>query len=58
MGENTSAKPALPGNNGQFGEGDATERLEPLEDHASPAEGEAIEDDAKGPKQTNAGERS
>ena len=58
MGENTSAKPALPGNNGQFGEGDATERYEPLEDHASPADGEAAKGEPKGPQQTNAGERS
>ena len=58
MGENTSAKPALPGNNGQFGEGDATERYEPLEDHPSPAEDDGAKGDTRGPKQTNAGERS
>ena len=63
MGETTPAKPELPGNHGQFGEGDATENFEPLEDHASPAD-EAKQDEpkqdgaAQGPKQTNAGERS
>lgn len=63
MGETKPAKPELPGNHGQFGEGDATESFEQLEDHPSPADG-AKQDGAKqdgatqGPKQTNAGERS
>ena len=47
-------KPApLPGNQGQFGAGDATEEFKPLENHPSPAE-----PGSQGPKQTNAGERS
>ena len=58
MGETTPAKPELPGNHGQFGEGDATERFEQLEDHASPADERKPDGATQGPKQTNAGERS
>ena len=58
MGETTRDKPKLPGNHGQFGEGDATESFEPLEDHASPADTAKQDGGTQGPKQTNAGERS
>ena len=58
MGESTPEKPKLPGNHGQFGEGDATERFERLEDHASPADTAKQGGGTQGPKQTNAGERS
>ena len=47
------AKPVLPGNNGQFGEGDATEDYKPLENHPAPEPSAP-----QGPQQTNAGERS
>ena len=51
--DKTDAKPALPGNHGQFGANNATEDYEPLPDHPS-----ADEPATQGPKQTNAGERS
>ena len=46
------AKPALPGNHGQFGEDTATEDYKSLEDHPAPGA------PTRGPNQTNAGERS
>ena len=48
----TKDQPVLPGNHGQFGEGDATEAYDTLQDHPTPA------DAPKGPQQVNAGERS
>ena len=47
------AKPALPGNHGQFGANDATEDYKPLDNHPAPGEPAS-----EGAKQTNAGERS
>ena len=54
--DNETAKPKpapLPGNQGQFGAGDATEEFKPLENQPAPGE-----PGAQGSKQTNAGERS
>ena len=52
--EATKPKPApLPGNQGQFGAGDATEAFKPLENQPDSAE-----PGSQGSKQTNAGERS
>lgn len=61
MAEDETGKGKLPGNHGQFGEGDATEAYKPLEKH--PAPGQAAPDqppgaDAPVQHQTNAGERS
>ena len=58
MSDDTPAKPELPGNKGQFGEGDATENFQPLQDGASPKDEAPAPGEAKGPKQTHAGERS
>ena len=52
MDERKPPNPPLPGNEGQFGEGDATEAFETLENHPAPP------DTTPAPKQTNAGERS
>ena len=62
MAANETDKGKLPGNKGQFGEGDATEAYKPLEKHPAP-EGAKSPDqppgaDAEVQHQTNAGERS
>ncbi len=54
--EDETAKPTpgpLPGNQGQFGAGDATEEFKPLENQPTPED-----PGSQGSKQTNAGERS
>lgn len=61
MAEDETGKGKLPGNQGQFGEGDATEAYKPLEQHPTPEP--ATPDQPPGPEaavqhQTNAGERS
>ena len=52
----------LPGNQGQFGEGDATEAYKPLEKRPAPDQAKSPDQppgsDAEVQKQTNAGERS
>lgn len=61
MSDHKSDKPdadKLPGNNGQFGVGDATETYKPLENEPIPEDMPAKEKADQGPKQTNAGERS
>lgn len=62
MAAGETGKGKLPGNQGQFGEGDATEAYKPLEKHPAP-EGAKSPDqppgaDAEVQHQTNAGERS
>ena len=55
MADETANKPKLPGNQGQFGEGDATEAYAPLENQPTPPQQPTA---PAAPKQTNAGERS
>ncbi len=53
MDETKPQKPPLPGNQGQFGAGDASETYDKLQDHPAPPDPAT-----PAPKQTNAGERS
>lgn len=62
MAADETGKGKLPGNQGQFGENDATEAYKPLKKHPAP-EGAKSPDqppgaDAEVQHQTNAGERS
>lgn len=56
MAEDETKKDDLPGNQGQFGAGDASEAYKPLEKHPAPEQPAAP--DAEVQQQTNAGERS
>lgn len=62
MAADETAKGKLPGNKGQFGEGDATEAYKPLEKHPAPGDAKSPDQppgaDAEVQQQTNAGERS
>ena len=62
MAADETGKDKLPGNKGQFGEGDATEAYKPLETHPAPDEAKSPDQppgaDAEVQHQTNAGERS
>ncbi len=61
MAEDETSKGKLPGNHGQFGEGDATEAYKPLEKHPAPEQAPPDQppaEDAAVQHQTNAGERS
>ncbi len=62
MAEDETGKGKLPGNQGQFGEGDATEAYKPLEKRPAPGQAKAPDQppgaDAEVQHQTNAGERS
>ena len=62
MTANETDKGKLPGNQGQFGEGDATEAYKPLEKHPAPEQAKSPDQapgaDAEVQHQTNAGERS
>ena len=62
MAADETGKGKLPGNQGQFGEGDATETYKPLEKHPAPEEAKSPDHppgaDAEAQHQTNAGERS
>lgn len=62
MAEDETGKGKLPGNHGQFGEGDATEAYEPLEKRPAPDQAKSPDQppgsDPEVQGQTNAGERS
>ena len=62
MAADETTKGNLPGNPGQWGEGDATEAYKPLEKHPAPGEAKSPDQppgaDAEVQHQTNAGERS
>lgn len=62
MAQDETGKGKLPGNHGQFGEGDATEAYKPLEQHPAPGQAKSPDQppdaDAEAQHQTNAGERS
>ncbi len=63
MAADETPKGKLPGNQGQFGEGDATEAYKPLEKHPAAPEPAKSPDQPPGAEaevqgQTNAGERS
>ncbi len=56
MAEDKTKKGELPGNDGQFRAGDASEAYKPLEKHPAPEQ--PVPPDAEVQQQTNAGERS
>ena len=58
MEEHKPAKPILPGNQGQFGENNATEAFERLEDDPRATDVPPAPTAPNAPRQTNAGERS
>ena len=62
MAADETGKGKLPGNQGQFGKGDATEAYKPLEKRPAPDQAKSPDQppgsDAEVQHQTNAGERS